>query len=39
MADGVAVIGKDGGTNTLTVTLTPPELLVFSIPRASGQQN
>jgi hypothetical protein len=39
MADGVAVIGKDGGTNTLTVTLTPPELLVISIPRANGQRN
>ena len=39
MAAGVAVMGKDGGTTTLTVTLTPPELLVISIPRANGQRN
>jgi hypothetical protein len=37
MADGVAVMGKDGGTTTLTVTLTPPELLVISIPTANGR--
>ena len=39
MADGVVVMGKDGGTTTLTVTMTPPELLVISIPRANGRGN
>jgi Glycosyl hydrolases family 39 len=35
ITDDVAAIGKDGATTTLTVTMTPPELLVISIPRTN----
>jgi hypothetical protein len=39
LTDGIAVMGKDEETTTLTITMTPPELIVISIPRPKGQRN